>query len=167
MMPAPDEGSVTDILERIREYQSDRRRMQALGINKTLGGGASREPLWVSQDDLAQINLGSVECPKFISISSCLNNNLKVSLEQLLLEYKDIFAWDYTEMPGLDRKLVEHKLPIADGAVPVKQAPRRLTPAVIETIHSEVIKLFKAGYIRTAKYVEWISSIVPVIKKNG
>ncbi|KAI5323789.1 hypothetical protein L3X38_032861 [Prunus dulcis] len=30
-------------------------------------------------------------------------------------------------MPGLDRQLVEHKLPIKDGYLPVKQARRRMS----------------------------------------
>jgi hypothetical protein len=30
----------------------------------------------------------------------------------LLKEYADCFAWDYTEMPGLDRSIVEHLLPL-------------------------------------------------------
>jgi hypothetical protein len=27
----------------------------------------------------------------------------------LLKEYANCFAWDYTEMPGLDRRIVEHR----------------------------------------------------------
>jgi hypothetical protein len=30
----------------------------------------------------------------------------------LLKEYSDCFAWDYSEMPGLDRSIVEHRLPL-------------------------------------------------------
>ena len=28
----------------------------------------------------------------------------------LLKEFKDVFAWDYSEMPGLDPRLVAHTL---------------------------------------------------------
>lgn len=38
---------------------------------------------------------------------------------------------------------------------------------MIEVVHDEVKKLFKTGYIRTARYVDWISIIVLIIKKNG
>ena len=27
--------------------------------------------------------------------------------------------------------------------------------------------MLKAGFIRTARYVQWLSNIIPVIKKNG
>jgi hypothetical protein len=53
---------------------------------------------------------GSVPCPMFI------NQNLKVDyiVEKIafLKEYIDCFAWNYTEMSGLNRELIEHQLPI-------------------------------------------------------
>jgi hypothetical protein len=33
----------------------------------------------------------------------------------LLKEYTDYFAWDYTEMAGLDRSIVDHQLPLKKG----------------------------------------------------
>jgi hypothetical protein len=33
----------------------------------------------------------------------------------LLKEYLDCFAWDYMEMPGLDRSIIEHRLPLKKG----------------------------------------------------
>jgi hypothetical protein len=47
-------------------------------------------------------------------------------LIKLLREYKDCFAWDYSEMPGLDRSVVEHRLPIKPGYKPYKQPPRKI-----------------------------------------
>jgi hypothetical protein len=44
-------------------------------------------------------------------------------LIKLLREYKDFFAWDYSEMPGLDRSIVEHRLPIMSAFKPYKQPP--------------------------------------------
>ena len=34
---------------------------------------------------------------------------------ELLKEYRDCFAWDYDKLKGLERSLVEHKLPIKPG----------------------------------------------------
>jgi hypothetical protein len=39
----------------------------------------------------------------------------------LLKEYSDCFAWDYMEMPGLDRSIVEHWLPLKIGFQPFHQ----------------------------------------------
>ncbi|XP_020224220.1 uncharacterized protein LOC109806258 [Cajanus cajan] len=96
-----------------------------------------------------------------------LPGKLKEELIRVLHEYKDCFAWDYDEMPGLDRGLVEHRLPMMPGKKPVKQSPRRFALEVIEKIKEEIEGLLKAKFIRTSRYVEWISNIVLIIKKNG
>jgi hypothetical protein len=82
----------------------------------------------------------------------------------LLQEFKDCFAWDYTEMPELSRDLVEHKLPIKHGFRPYKQPPRHFNPNVYDRVKEEVDQLLKANFIWS--YAEWISNIVPVEKKN-
>nr|KYP40046.1 Retrovirus-related Pol polyprotein from transposon opus [Cajanus cajan] len=70
-------------------------------------------------------------------------------------------------MPGLDRNLVEHSLPMILGKKLVKQNPRRFAPQVIEKIKEEIERLLKAKFIRTSRYADWVSNIVPIIKKNG
>ena len=34
-------------------------------------------------------------------------------------------------------------------------------------VKEEIERLLQAGFIRTARYVEWLSNVVPVVKKNG
>src|ERR1043165_7703235 len=70
-------------------------------------------------------------------------------------------------MPGLNRELVELKLPIKAGKKPVKQTPRQFAPAVMSKIKEEVERLLQKKFIRTVRHVEWLTNIVPVIKKNG
>nr|KYP32353.1 hypothetical protein KK1_046993 [Cajanus cajan] len=82
-------------------------------------------------------------------------------------EYKDCSAWYYEEMRNLDRGLVEHRLLTILGKKPMKQSPRRFALKVIYKIKEEIERLLKAKFIRTLRYAEWISNIVPVIKKNG
>ena len=36
-----------------------------------------------------------------------------------------------------------------------------------EAIKAEITMLFKANFIRPCRYTEWISNIVPMLKKNG
>ncbi|KAL0441756.1 UNVERIFIED_CONTAM: hypothetical protein Sradi_0114500 [Sesamum radiatum] len=70
-------------------------------------------------------------------------------------------------MPGLDPKVAVHHLSVKKGARPVKQGQRRFRPELIPLIEGEVNKLIEVGFIREVKYPMWISSIVPVRKKNG
>jgi len=45
----------------------------------------------------------------------------KQNLISLIKEYKDIFAWSYKYMPGLDPQVAMHRLNIKPNATPVKQ----------------------------------------------
>ncbi|BBN69253.1 hypothetical protein Prudu_848S000200 [Prunus dulcis] len=118
------------------------------------------------EDPLQEINLGTEEDPRPTFISTLLKGPLKSELMALLQEFRDCFAWHYHEMPGLDRQLVEHKLPIKDGYLPVKQARRRMSMDTELKVKEEIERLLKAGFIRPAIYVDWLANIVPVLKRK-
>ncbi|XP_012839468.1 PREDICTED: uncharacterized protein LOC105959853 [Erythranthe guttata] len=118
-------------------------------------------------DELKEINLGDAENPRPIYISALLAVNEEETYIELLHEFKDVFAWSYKEMPGLDPKVAIHHLSVKKGARPVKQGQRRFRPELVPAIEAEVNKLIDVGFIREVKYPTWISSIVPVRKKNG
>ncbi|KAI5327367.1 hypothetical protein L3X38_026763 [Prunus dulcis] len=69
-------------------------------------------------------------------------------------------------MPGPDRQLVEHKLPIKDGYLPVKQARRRMSMDTELKVKEEIERLLKVGFIRPAIYADWLANIVPVLKRK-
>ncbi|KAL0401720.1 UNVERIFIED_CONTAM: hypothetical protein Slati_4201900 [Sesamum latifolium] len=75
-------------------------------------------------DELKEINLGDVENPRPIYISALLTDDEEEAYVELLHEFKNVFAWSYKEMPGLDAKVAVHQLSISKGARPVKQAQR-------------------------------------------
>ena len=88
-------------------------------------------------------------------------------LIDLLKEFKDCFAWEYYEMSGLDRSIVEHRLPIKPRYWPFKQASRRFNPNALDDIKKETERLLEAKFIRSYRYAEWILSVVLMYKKNG
>ncbi|XP_073138571.1 uncharacterized protein [Henckelia pumila] len=119
------------------------------------------------QDPLEEVNLGDLDNPKPVYISVLLSDELKVKMRKLLAEFRDCFAWSYEDMPGLDRHLVEHRLPIKDYFKPYKQPSRKMSKEVEAKVKDEIEKLVKAGFIRPIRYAKWLSNVVPVIKKNG
>ena len=100
-------------------------------------------------------------------ISAKLDSECKQQLTDLLKEYKDCFAWDYTEMSGLDGSIIEHRLPIKCGFRPHQQPAHRCNHNILPDIRAEITKLIEAKFIRQCRYAEWISNVVPVYKKNG
>ena len=79
-----------------------------------------------------------------MNISAKLDPKYKQDLVDILKEFKDCFAWEYYEMPDLDRSIVEHRLPIKPGYQPFKQAPRRFNPNVLDDIKKEIERLLEA-----------------------
>ena len=70
-------------------------------------------------------------------------------------------------MPGLDRSIVEHRLPIKPGFRPYQQGARWCNPKILPDIKAKITWLIEANFIRQCRYAEWISNVVPVYKKNG
>jgi hypothetical protein len=85
----------------------------------------------------------------------------------LFQEFRDIFAWSYTEMPGIDPSIVEHRIDTWPDITPVCQKQRPLHPAKASAIKAEVDKLRTAGFIYPIAYTSWVSNPVPVDKKQG
>ena len=72
------------------------------------------------QDPLLEVNLGSEGKYKPIYVSQLLDSEFQAELIIILQNYKDCFAWEYDEMPGLARELVEHRLLVREGYMPFK-----------------------------------------------
>ena len=64
---------------------------------------------FMSADDLEEVDIGPGDTLRPTFISKNLDPALREEMIALLKEYRDCFAWDYTEMPGLDRSIVEHR----------------------------------------------------------
>jgi hypothetical protein len=73
---------------------------------------------FTSADELEEINIVPGDKPRPTFISKKLDPSLWEPMIALLTEYSDCFAWDYMEMPGLDRSIVEHRLPLKKGFWP-------------------------------------------------
>ena len=73
---------------------------------------------FTSADELEEIDIGPGDKPRPTFISRKLDPSLREPMIALLKEYSDCFPWDYTEMPGLDRSIVEHRLPLKKGFRP-------------------------------------------------
>ena len=79
----------------------------------------------MAKKELEEVDLGSdSQEPRPISISASLIEKEKSELVLLLKEFKDFFAWDYSEMPGLDPGLIAHTLNVDPQAKPVAQPAR-------------------------------------------
>jgi hypothetical protein len=122
---------------------------------------------FTSADDLEEVDIGPGDKPRPTFISKKLDPVLCEEMIALLKEYRDCFARVYTEMTGLDRSIIKHRLPLKKGFRPFQQRARQMKAEVLDEVKKEVEKMLDAGFIRPCRYAEWISSMVPVQKKDG
>ena len=106
---------------------------------------------FTSADDLEEVDIGPGDKPRPTFISKKLDPVLREEMIALLKEYQDCFAWDYTEMPGLDRNIVEHRLPLKKGFRPFQQRACQMKAEVLEEVKKEVEKMLDAGFIRSCR----------------
>jgi hypothetical protein len=70
---------------------------------------------FTSANPLEEIDIGDGKTPRPTFVNKTLETDPRNEMINLLKEYSDCFAWNYTEMPGLRREIVEHRLPIKSG----------------------------------------------------
>ena len=95
-----------------------------------------------AEEKLKEVDLGTdLQKPRPISLSSKLPEDEKAELILLLKEFRDVFAWDYSKMLGLDPGLVVLTLNIDPEAKPVAQLAKVFYTEIEEHIVKEVQKL--------------------------
>jgi ribonuclease HI len=159
------EASLEWLQKRVQEYRSTKN-----DIGETVEDFDEVEKLgqgFTSADPLEEVDIGDGTTPRPTFVQKNMKADYKVKVIELLKEYVDCFAWEYHEMPGLSRELVEHRLPVKPGFRPYKQPLRRFNPLLYDRVKEEIDRLLKAGFIRPCRYAEWVSSIVPVEKKGS
>ena len=77
-----------------------------------------------------------------IQVGNTLITSEKDALVALLTEFKEVFAWSYEDMTGIDIDIVQHCIPTDPNMKPVKQNLRRMKPEWILKIKEEVEKQY-------------------------
>jgi hypothetical protein len=85
---------------------------------------------------------------------------------QFLDKNSDIFSWSTSDLIGVSREVIEHKLQVNTNANPKKQKLRKMSEGKIEAVKVEVQCLIDAGFIREVTYPQWLANVVMVHKKN-
>ena len=86
------------------------------------------------------MNIGTEKDPRLVQIGSTLFSEERERLVALLKDFKDVFAWSYEDMPGIDPEIVQHRIPLDPEARPVKQKLRRIRLDWAIKIKEEVTK---------------------------
>jgi hypothetical protein len=106
--------------------------IEDFGEVEKLGQGFS------SADPLEEIDIGDGITPRPTFVNKNMSLEHMDAIIKLLRNYIDCFAWNYYEIPGLSRELVDHQLPIKTGFRPYKQPTRRFNLIIHDRVKEEV-----------------------------
>ena len=105
--------------------------------------GKRSEPV----DEVLEINIGSSISPKMIKIGKNASPKERKAIENLIREYKDVFAWTYNDLKTFDPAIVEHTIPLNEGGKLYRQKLRNINPKLAPLIKKELEKMLGAGII--------------------
>lgn len=63
-----------------------------------------------------------------------LSEQFQLKVKQLLIEFKDVFAWSYKELKGIPRLIYKHKIELITNTRPIKQQPYQMNPNYAQKI---------------------------------
>ncbi|MCO5581547.1 hypothetical protein L7F22_035435 [Adiantum nelumboides] len=107
------------------------------------------------------------EKPKPVYIVTDLTEEEEQLLIATLKQYKDVFAWSYKDLKGVDPSICQHTIPLKSDAKPSRQRPYTYNERFARKIKKEIDKFKEAEFIYEIEHTDWVSPIVVVSKKNG
>ncbi|CAM6093881.1 unnamed protein product [Calypogeia fissa] len=115
----------------------------------------------------AQYNTFQTEAGRDSFIGNSLPSPHKKTIQDLLGEYTDVFAWTHENLIGVNPLLGEHSIDLMLGARSIRQRQHRMNPVYSLMVKEELDRLLSAGIIYRVLNSEWVSPIVVVPKKKG
>ncbi len=124
---------------------------------------------WIvtTEEQLNKLNLGSERDPKQVLINAVLLIFFQAQIKEILVNYHDVFAWNYKDLKGIGKEICEHKIELVANAQPIKQRQYIMTPNYALTVRKNLDKLFDAKFIYPIETTQWLSFLVIVPVKNG
>ncbi|VFQ69611.1 unnamed protein product [Cuscuta campestris] len=109
--------------------------------------------------EVEEVSLDPIEPERKVKVGKALPLELKEQLLEVLRAFKVLFAWGPEDMPGVDPKIICHRLAVDPTHKPVKQKKRFLSSERREFVTKQVTTLQSIGHIREVRYSEWLANI--------
>ena len=85
-------------------------------------------------------------------VSEEINSKEQDSIISLLRQFRHLFAWKASQMPGIHPSVACHRLHVDPRHKPVRQKPIRMAPERRIKVNEEITKLMDAGFIREVTF---------------
>ena len=95
-------GKSTEVEVKLRE--SDPEAIPELRCGEEVFEREMEIPRRVAATEIEEINVGTTNGPRTISIAKNLPSTTRSAMIKLLYKYRDVFSWSHEDMKGLDPK---------------------------------------------------------------
>ncbi|VFQ91617.1 unnamed protein product [Cuscuta campestris] len=110
-------------------------------------------------EEVEEVSLDPVEPERKVKVGKTLPLELKEQLLEVLRAFKVLFAWGPEDMPGVDPKVICHRLEVDPTHKTVKQKKRFLSSERREFVTKQVTTLQSIGHIREVLYPECYAAV--------
>jgi ribonuclease HI len=118
-------------------------------------------------EEALEFNIGTEMDPRMVKIGKGTTEKERKEILELIREFRDTFAWNYDDLKAYRGDVIQHAIPLVEGAKPFRQKLRHINPKLASQIQKELQKMVDAGIIAPIRYSSWMSNLVVVRKKNG
>jgi hypothetical protein len=87
-------------------------------------------------------------------------------LLSFLAKNSDVFTWKTSDLTGVSRNIIEHKLQVKLSVKPRKQKLHKISDEKVEAAKAEVQRFLNADFIRDVQYPTRLANVVMVKKQN-
>jgi hypothetical protein len=118
-------------------------------------------------EEALEFNIGTEIDPRMVKIGKGTTEKERKEILVLIREFRDTFAWNYDDLKAYRGDVIQHAIPLVEGAKPFRQKIRHINPKMARQVQRELQKMVDDGIITPIRYSSWISNLVVVQKKNG
>jgi hypothetical protein len=101
-----------------------------------------------------------------VMISQDLTSSEQEELLSFLNKNNDVFTWRTSDLMGVSRDIIEHKLEVNPSARPRTQRLRKMSDEKVTAAKAVVQRLLDARFIPQVYYLSWLAKVVMAKKKN-
>jgi hypothetical protein len=148
-------------------YLQDVKEEGSSSIARKEGEGSSTSRLIELECETKRVPLDPRVPDKMVMISQDLASSEETELLSFLHKNSDVFTWKTSDLTGVSRDIIEHKLQVNPFVKPRKQRLRKMSNEKVAVAKAEVQRMSEAGFIHEVHYPSWLANVVMVNKKNS
>jgi hypothetical protein len=145
----------------------DERTENCIGVAESKSEGNFASRLIEPECETKRVPLDPRVPDKTVMISQDLTSNEEAELLSFMDKNSEVFAWRTSDLMGVSRDIIEHKLQVNPSTKPRKQKLCKMSDEKVAVAKAEVQRLLDAGFIHEVLYPSWLANVVMVKKKNG